>query len=168
VGERGQRGGSRFVGAMYFLLLFQDCGVSKDKYFCCHIVVEIQQRPISIFRHSLLGTPLHVNDNHRRDRRLCCNSSSQESTGKVQVHSTNSATYCNTLQHTATQCNTLRHTATHCNTLRHTATHCNTLHHTASHCNTLQRIASHCITLQHTATHCDTATHCNTLHRGPY
>ena len=29
---------------------------------------------------------------------------------------------------TATHCNTLQHTATHCNTRQHTATHCNTLH----------------------------------------
>jgi len=33
-------------------------------------------------------------------------------------------------------------TATHCNTLQHTATHCNTLQHTATHCNT-QCHASH-------------------------
>ena len=47
-----------------------------------------------------------------------------------------SATHCNTRQHTATgyvggsdraqtrsRCNTLQHTATHCNTPQHTATH---------------------------------------------
>jgi len=33
------------------------------------------------------------------------------------------ATHCNTLQHTATHCTTLQHTATHCTTLQHTATH---------------------------------------------
>ena len=49
------------------------------------------------------------------------------------LHQVNSATHCNTLQHTATHCHTLPHTATHCNTLQHTATPCNTLEHTATH-----------------------------------
>ena len=40
--------------------------------------------------------------------------------------------------------------ATHCNTLQHTATHCNTLQHTAPQHNTLQHM--HCNTLQRTAT----------------
>jgi len=40
-------------------------------------------------------------------------------------HLLNSATRCNTLQHTASHYSTLWHTATHCNTLQHTATHCN-------------------------------------------
>jgi len=35
--------------------------------------------------------------------------------------------HCNT----ATHCNTLQHTAPHCSTLQHTATHCTTQHHTA-------------------------------------
>jgi len=78
------------------------------------------------------------------------------------------ATHCNTLQHTA---NTLQHTATHCNTLQHAATHCNTLQRTTTHCTlTRQHTATHCNilhTLQHTATHCNTllhsATPCNTL-----
>ena len=61
---------------------------------------------------------------------------------------TNSATHCNTLQHTAAHCNTLQHTATHCSTLQHTTTHCNTPQHTATHCNTLQHTATHCNTLQ--------------------
>jgi len=96
-------------------------------------------------------------------------------------------TLYNTLQQTATHCDTLQHTATswrkyvdtyvqghscsfydsHCDTLQHTVTHCNTLQHSAIHCNTLQHTATHCNTLQHTATHCNTAqhtaTHCNTL-----
>ena len=41
------------------------------------------------------------------------------------------ATYCNTRQHTATlwhTANTLKHTAKHCNTLQHTATLCNSIH----------------------------------------
>jgi len=42
---------------------------------------------------------------------------------------------------TATHCNTLQHTATHCNTLQHTATHCNTLQHTMS-CIALSNIES--------------------------
>jgi len=74
----------------------------------------------------------------------------------------NTATHCNTLQHTAThcktRCNALQHTATHLTrtphvsscatllvcfiTLQHTAIHCNTLQHTATHCNTLQ-LTSH-------------------------
>ena len=63
------------------------------------------------------------------------------------------ATYCNTLQHTATHgkentvslCVTRQHTATHCIThQRWEATQCNTLQHTARHCNTLQHVARHC------------------------
>jgi len=104
-------------------------------------------------------------------------------------HHVDTATYCNTLQHTTTHCNTLRHTKdseTIVQTLQHAATHCNTLQHTATHCNTLQHTATHrdtqttrrpsrrhCNTLQHTATHCNTFRHtkysetshrhCNTL-----
>jgi len=77
------------------------------------------------------------------------------------------ASHCNTLQHTASHCNTLQHTATHCNTVHHTATQCITLQHTASHCITLHHAASRCNTLQHTASHCNTvhhtASHCITL-----
>ena len=78
-----------------------------------------------------------------------------------------SATHCNTLQHTAAHCSTLQHTTTHCNTLQHTATHCNTLQHTqmiifiaatyvwndsSRFCNTLQHTPTHSntLTLQHT------------------
>jgi len=35
---------------------------------------------------------------------------------------TNTATYCNIMQHTATHCNPLQQTVTHCKTLQHTAT----------------------------------------------
>ena len=111
--------------------------------------------------------------------------------GKVQgvstvtlQHTANTATHCNTLQHTA-----LQHTATHCNTLQqlqhttatnqkrdteslycHNSAHYNTLQHAATHCNTLlqhtrrevQRAST--VTMQHTTTHCiarqSTATHC--------
>ena len=43
----------------------------------------------------------------------------------------NTETHCNT----ATRCNSLQHTAPHCNKLQHTSTRCNTLQHTARHCN---------------------------------
>ena len=52
--------------------------------------------------------------------------------------------HCNTLQHdiaretSSHMTSHLCDTATHCNTLQHTATHCNTLQHTATHCNTPQ------------------------------
>ena len=39
-------------------------------------------------------------------------------------------------------------TATHCNTLQHTVPHCNTLQHTVPHCNTLQHTATHVATAQ--------------------
>jgi len=85
------------------------------------------------------------------------------------------ATHCNTLQHTATHCNitllpcalaTLQHTVTqHCCSvhLRHcyTATHCSTLQHTATHCNTTH--LRYCVTLQQ-KTSADTAT----THRHTY
>ena len=74
-----------------------------------------------------------------------------------------SATHCNTLQHTGTHHHTLQHNATHCNTLQYFATHGSTLRHTAAHCGTLQHTAAHCSTPQHTAAHCNlqqhTATH---------
>ena len=41
-----------------------------------------------------------------------------EVSGSSRVSLLDSATHCNTLQHTATHCNTLQHTATHCNTLQ--------------------------------------------------
>jgi len=88
------------------------------------------------------------------------------------------ATNCNTLQHTATHCNTHQShihrcswlwadTATRCTTLQRTATHCDTLQRTPKpylqmslavgwHCNALHHTATHCNTLQHTATHCST------------
>ena len=79
------------------------------------------------------------------------------------------ATHCNTLQHTATHCNTPQRTAPHCNAPHHTATHCNTLQHTATHRNAPQRTAARGNTLQLTLAHCNTlqhtATHCNTLQR---
>jgi len=72
----------------------------------------------------------------------------------------NTATHCNTLQHTVTHLcichhDTLSCTAgkyTHVISMFHvyTATHCNTLQHTATHCNTLQHTAAHCNTPQHT------------------
>jgi len=94
----------------------------------------------------------------------------------------------NTQQQTASHCNTLQHTATHIaelysvmlsrlrvfhvkrhpkNTLQHTATHCNTLQHTATHIAGLYSamLSRLCVfhvkrhpknTLQHTATHCNT------------
>ena len=97
------------------------------------------------------------------------------------VHSQQTATHCNTLQHLQHKLSclvivmgwnvlsvrfqnyhqfemntcsrsTLQRTATHCNTLQHTATHCTTLQHTATHCKKLQHTATHCNTLQHTAT----------------
>ena len=85
---------------------------------------------------------------------------------------------CCSVSQSVLQCDT----ATHCNTLQHTATHCNKLcdvhHHsfcsnvvecvwhdsaTATHCNTLQHTATHCNTLQHTATHCNTSS-CHAWH----
>ena len=99
------------------------------------------------------------------------------------------ATCCNTLQHTATHCNThalachpssflkeirltLYHTAPQCNTLQHAATHCNThalmspSSFSRGGCLTLHLPAPHCTTLHHTAPHCNTlqhaSTHCNT------
>jgi len=54
----------------------------------------------------------------------------------------------------AARCNT----ATHCNTLQHTATHCNTLQHTATlmeMCGAARCSLQHAATLQHTATHCN-------------
>ena len=41
--------------------------------------------------------------------------------GRAFLQKSDTATLCNTLQHTA-HCNTLQHTATHCNTLQRTAT----------------------------------------------
>jgi len=89
-------------------------------------------------------------------------------------HSQNTATLCNTLQHTATHCNNhdthnnsfvriwdlftkaiLHSELSSCSTLQHTATHCNTLQHNAQHCTTLHH-STYCTTLQHTATHCNT------------
>jgi len=46
----------------------------------------------------------------------------------------NTATHCNTLQHSATQCNAVQRSATReepkCDSLQLTATHCNSLQHT--------------------------------------
>jgi len=89
------------------------------------------------------------------------------------------------MQNTATLCNTLQHTATHIpvapmcralsltpSALQHTATLCNILQHSATPCNTNTcctdvscvilntfRAATHCYTQQHTATHCNTLQH---------
>jgi len=68
------------------------------------------------------------------------------------------ATHCNTLQHTemggirqhiicSSRNQTLHHTASHCNALQHTVTHYNKLQHTAANCNALQ---------QNTIAHCNT------------
>ena len=90
----------------------------------------------------------------------------------------NSATQCNTLQHSwlwkgSAHANVYMVTATHCNTLQHTATqllrvsaHENGYMVTAAHCNTLQHTATHCNTLQHTATHCNTCDVGEFLHMG--
>jgi len=43
----------------------------------------------------------------------------------------------------------VQNTATHCNTLQHTTIYYKTLQHTAKYCNTLQHTATHYITLQH-------------------
>jgi len=71
---------------------------------------------------------------------------------------------CIVSEDTATHCNTLQHTemggirqhivcSSRNQTLHHTASHCNALQHTATHCNKLQRTtAEHCSTLQHTPT----------------
>jgi len=40
----------------------------------------------------------------------------------LHLETSETATQCNTVQHSATQCNTLPHTATHCHTPQHTAT----------------------------------------------
>jgi len=92
------------------------------------------------------------------------------------THCNSTATRCNTLQHKECQCggergcNILQHTntATLCNTLQHTATRCNTLQHDATQgllecgneweCNILHHTnaARHRNTLQHAATHCNT------------
>jgi len=104
----------------------------------------------------------------------------------LQHTATQSATHCNTLQHTAPHCTTLQRTvfweclpvfptkkcagsifatlATHCNT------HCTILHHTVPHCNTLSFGNAHQFfsrrnmwarDLHHTATTLQhTATHC--------
>ena len=66
----------------------------------------------------------------------------------------NTATHCNTLQHTTTSmCTDIGEAPSRFScaaTLQHAATHCNTLQHTATHCNTLQNT---CNTLQHTTTY---------------
>jgi len=43
------------------------------------------------------------------------------------VYMLNSATHCDTLQHTSTHCSTQQHTTAYCNILQNTATHCNRL-----------------------------------------
>jgi len=98
---------------------------------------------------------------------------------------------------TATHCNTLQHTATHCNTLQDIAARCQSIlsdkprgtplsaclsvliqrylsncvrsahgaqQHTATRCNTLQHAATRCNTLQHAATHCNTLQHMTLVH----
>ena len=47
----------------------------------------------------------------------------------VRIHA-----HCNRLQQTATDCNTPQHTATRCNALQRPATHYNTLQHIATRC----------------------------------
>jgi len=63
----------------------------------------------------------------------------------VDVSINDTATHCNTLQHTPTHSNTPHRSGgykheQHCNTLQHTPTHSNTLQHTPTHSNTLQHI----------------------------
>ena len=66
-------------------------------------------------------------------------------------------THCITQQRTATR-TPLQRTATHI--LQHTeTTHSNTLEHAATHCNTLQHTTTHCNAMQHTAPHCTTLQH---------
>jgi len=70
-------------------------------------------------------------------------------------------------RHTRAHCNT----ATHCNTLQHTATHYDALQHNAAQCSTPQRIKEqrlHFVARTGTVTHCShtlphTATRYNTL-----
>ena len=76
----------------------------------------------AIYRNTLQRTATHCNM-HCMQIWACSSSLST---------SIQTATHCNTLQHTATR---MQHTATHCNTLQRTATHCNTLQHTVTHCN---------------------------------
>jgi len=93
---------------------------------------------------------------------------------QVDMLQRNTATYCNTLQHTALRLLRLRRITfaqvdTHCNILQHTTTHYKTLQYTAARLlrrrrgtfaqvNTLKHntATQHCNTLQHTAKHCST------------
>ena len=79
----------------------------------------------------------------------------------------NTATHCNTLQHTATRQEPsrrhdpmhLQDTATHCNALHHPATHRITLQHAASMQEPITASKSMCNRLQHTTIHCNTQQH---------
>jgi len=115
--------------------------VSKETYISMHVPMKLLVRSAQCDKRDLWMCQKRPISLYMCEKRRISKETNMQQT----------ATNCNTLQHTATHPRIeVQHTATHCNTLQHTATHCNTLPHTRRlQCSTLPHPASHCNTLQY-------------------